>query len=473
MLHPRPIEVSAAQLRKLVSGGAITLQPHQFVDMSPHSMMVMPNTARRIATAIKKSKGVRVALKPEEDIVAMEGGSILGSIKKGFDKAGKDIKKGVSKGATVVKKGFNKTIVDSGVGKEIAKNLIDVGANYVLPAVGGVAGEMLGGPLGGIAGATAAGYAGKYIDSAADKAGYGIQGLKKSIRKGARRVGVPVGARLAYDDLEGEGLFQALHKIGAHKIGITKKSVTKAAKETGKVAVRVGAKAAGEAVSAYTGNPAAGMAFEKIAVGAADRAIDSKNAKSILKNAGKGALKEGKMIGVEMVDDYIDKNLTGAERKVAQNALAGRYPDAKSLVYDYSNSKIEELNPPNPFGGYGLPRRTRSGLRMGNGLAHLTPAFDVAMRSATTGAGLGRMSGAMMRRGGMMGCGFRVADDRTITPAEAPSAVIQTGSPFQRIQSPAMSPYIASSPQLANIRIGGSFYPAGMSGGSFDPAGTD
>ena len=441
MLHPRPIEVSAAQLRKLVSGGAITLQPHQFVDMSPHSMMVMPNTARRIATAIKKSKGVRVALKPEEDIVAMEGGSILGSIKKGFDKAGKDIKKGVSKGATVVKKGFNKTIVDSGVGKEIAKNLIDVGANYVLPAVGGVAGEMLGGPLGGIAGATAAGYAGKYIDSAADKAGYGV--------------------------------FQTLHKLGAKKIGITKKSVTKAAKETGKVAVRVGAKAAGEAVSAYTGNPAAGMAFEKIAVGAADRAIDSKNAKSILKNAGKGALKEGKMIGVEMVDDYIDKNLTGAERKVAQNALAGRYPDARSLVYDYSNSKIEELNPPNPFGGYGLPRRTRSGLRMGNGLAHLTPAFDVAMRSATTGAGLGRMSGAMMRRGGMMGCGFRVADDRTITPAEAPSAVIQTGSPFQRIQSPAMSPYIASSPQLANIRIGGSFYPAGMSGGSFDPAGTD
>ena len=327
MLHPRPIEVSAAQLRKLVSGGAITLQPHQFVDMSPHSMMVMPNTARRIATAIKKSKGVRVALKPEEDIVAMEGGSILGSIKKGFDKAGKDIKKGVSKGATVVKKGFNKTIVDSGVGKEIAKNLIDVGANYVLPAVGGVAGEMLGGPLGGIAGATAAGYAGKYIDSAADKAGYGIKqrtrkalinefnSLKKRVKKiqptdhfdiveGAMSetdegedmdelsIGrfTNDGIRAIIDNLKnaledsGAGVFQTLHKLGAKKIGITKKSVTKAAKETGKVAVRVGAKAAGEAVSAYTGNPAAGMAFEKIAVGAADRAIDSKNAKSILKN---------------------------------------------------------------------------------------------------------------------------------------------------------------------------------------------
>jgi hypothetical protein len=424
-------------------------------------MMVMPNTARRIATAIKKNKGVRVALKPEEDIVAMEGGSILGSIKKGLNKAGKTISKGANKAGKVVKKGFDKTIVDSGVGKEIAKTLIDVGANYALPAVGAVAGEMLGGPLGGVAGAAAGQYAGKYISDEAHKGGYGMMSVTKGVRQGMRRVGAPIGARLAYDDIEGEGLFKTLHKLGAHKIGITKKSVTKAAKETGKVAVRVGAQAAGEAISAYTGNPAAGMAFERIAVSAADRAIDSKKASSILKNAGKGALKEGKKMGVEMVDDYIDKNFTGAERQVAQNALAGRYPDARSLVYDYSNSKIEELNPPNAFGGYGLPRRTRSGLRMGNGLAHLTPSYDVAMRSATTGAGMNRMSGAMMRRGGMMGCGFRVADGRNITPAEASSAVIQTGSPFQRIQSPAMSPYIPSSPQLANIRIGGSFYPSG------------
>jgi len=419
MLHQRPIEVSAAQMRKLVSGGAITLQPHQFVGSSPHSMMVMPNTARRIATAIKKSKGVRVALKPEEDIVAMEGGNILGSLKK----AGKKLSS-VSK---VVKKGFDKTIVDTGVGKTIATNLIDVGANYVLPAVGGVAGEMLGGPLGGVAGAAAAGYAGKYIDSAADKGGYGF--------------------------------FKTLHKLGAKKLGITKKTFTKAAKDVGKVAARVGAQAAGEAVAAYTGNPEAGVAFERIAVGAADGAIDSQNAKSILKNAGKGALKQGKMIAIEGVDDYIDKNLTGAERVVAQKALAGSYPDASSLVYDYSNSKIEELN--NSTNGMGIPRRMRGGLRMGRGMANLTSSYAVAMRSATSGAGMS------------CGCGFRVADDRATTAAEAPSSVIQTGGPFQRIKSPAMSPYIASSPQLTNIRIGGSFYPAGMrNGGSFAPAGT-
>ena len=457
MLHQRPIEVSAAQMRKLVSGGAITLQPHQFVGSSPHSMMVMPNTARRIATAIKKNKGVRVSLKPEEDIVATEGGNILGSLKKGFSKAGK-----------VVKKGFDKTIVDSGVGKSIAKNLIDVGANYALPAAAGVAGEMLGGPLGGVAGATAGSYAGKYISDQANKGGYGI-------RKGMRRVGAPRGARLAYDDdggsedegKDGKGLFKTLHKLGAHKIGITKKTFTKAAKEAGKVAVRVGAQAAGEAVSAYTGNPAAGMAFERVAVGAADNAIDSKNTKDILKNAGKGGLKQGKLIGVEMVNNYIDKNLTGAERQVAQKALAGTYPDAASLVYDYSNSKIDELNNNGGFGGYGLVHRTSKGIRIGKGLAHLTPSYNTAMRSATTGAGLGRISGVMRQ-----GMGFRVADDRNITPAEAPSAVIQTGSPFQRIQSPAMSPYIPSSPQLANVVIsGGSFYPAGMSGGSFAPAG--
>ena len=92
-----------------------------------------------------------------------------------------------------------------------------------------------------------------------------------------------------------------------------------------------------------------------------------------------------------------------------------------------------------------------------------------------------RCGGRMMTGCGMkMGSGsdgFRVADDRTITPATAPSDIIQTGSPFQRINSAAMSPFISGSPQLAKPiprmyggRMGGSFLPAGRRGGSFLPA---
>lgn len=418
------ISVSPAQMRKLKSGGAITMKSMNFVEDAPNRLRVMPNTARRIQTAMKKDKGVRIALKPEEDIVAMtEGGAIsLKSIGRTLRRTAKKARRvatdlyedaapevermyniaapEVRKGAKVVKRGFNKTIVDSGVGKEIAKNLIRAGTDVILPGALGAASMALGDPTG-MSGQVIGNVAGNYIKGAAEKGGY--------------------------------GLFKTLNKVG-----IKKKSVVKLGKRVGKVAVRLGAKAAGEAISAFTGNPLAGAAFEEIAVAGADKAIDSGSASKGFKTAGKRAVTRAKMVAVEAVDDYIDNNLTGAEKRVAQKALAGKFPSASDLVYDDDGET--------GFSGMGmmLPRRTRGGLRMGMGMARLTPAY----RSAKVGYG--------------MSAGFKVADDRMVTPATAPSSVIQLGSPFQRINSAAMSPFIAGSPQLVNRPIsGGSFLPAG------------
>ena len=257
---------------------------------------------------------------------------------------------------------------------------------------------------------------------------------------------------------KGKGFFKSLKKV----TGINKKDVVKVGKEVGKTAARVGAQVVGEAITAYTGNPAAGMAFERVDVGAADRAIDSKKGKDILKNAAKGAGKQAKLIAIEGVDDYIDKNLSGVEKEVAQKALAGKYPSASDLIYDYGNSKIEEMDSAQQqMMGYGVPRRTRGGLRMGRGSPYLTGGYDVAMRS--------------IRMGGAIPEGMKVADDRVVTSTSAPSSIIQTGSPFQRFSSPAMSPFISGSPQLVGQgkakTIGGSFLPAGRYGGSFVPAG--
>jgi hypothetical protein len=407
------ISASPAQMRKLINGGAITLKPSQIGVDSPHSVMVMPQTARRMATAMRKNKGVRLALKPEEDILAMtEGGKVS---LKGVTKS---IKKGVSKGTDVVKRGFDKTIVDSGVGKQIAKHLIDAGTQVILPAALGAASMALGDPTG-LSGEMLGNIAGNELDAYAARKGYGVR--------------------------KGKGVFKTIKKV----TGINKKDIVKVAKDVGKTAIRVGAQAAGDAITAYTGNPAAGMAFERIAVAGADKAIDSGSAKKAMS----ASAKQAKRVAVEAVDDYVDKNLTGVERDVAQKALAGKYPSAKDLVYDYGNSKIEDMAWKS---GYGLiPRRTRSGMRMGTGSAYMTPAYHSAMRSATTGAG------------------FRVADDRVVTPATPPSSIIQTGSPYQRFNSPAMSPYISSSPQMPNRIAGGSFLPAGARtyGGSFVPAG--
>lgn len=430
------ISCSPAQMRKLKSGGAVTLTPSHFVEGAPNRIVVMPNTSRRIQTAMRRNKGVRIALKPEEDLVAMtEGGKIsLKSIGKTLGKTAKDVGKVYADTGKVIKRGFDKTIVDSGVGKKIASHLIDAGTQVLLPAAGSALSMVLGDPTG-MSGEIIGNIAGNELDALAARRGYGMKPRK------------------------GKGFFKSLKKV----TGINKKDVVKVGKEVGKTAARVGAQVVGEAITAYTGNPAAGMAFERVAVGAADRAIDSKKGKDILKNAAKGAGKQAKLIAVEGVDDYIDKNLTGAEREVAQKALAGKYPSASDLVYDYGNSKIEEMSSgQQQMMGYGVPRRTRGGLRMGRGNPYLTGSYDVAMRS--------------VRMGGAIPEGMKVADDRIVTSTSAPSSIIQTGSPFQRYSSPAMSPFISGSPQLVGQGIkpktmGGSFLPAGRYGGSFIPAG--
>jgi hypothetical protein len=354
---------SPAQMRKLKSGGAVTLKRSHFQDGSPHRIMVMPNTARRIQTAMRKDKGVRIALKPEEDVVAMtEGGAI--SMK------GEGLKKALKKTGSVIKKGF-----ETPEGRAIAKQLINIGTKQILPAAGSALSIAMGDPTG-MSGQFVGNLAGDAIDKAAAKRGYG---LKKIVRK-AKKTLAPV------------------IKVAAPVL-----------KEVGKIALREGTAAAGEALSAYTGNPMAGEAFERLANAGGDRLIETGSAKSALR-ATTGSARN---MGEEYMDDY----------------MAGS-------------------------GMGGLPRRTRGGLRMGQGMAHLTPAYSVAMRSTTAGAG------------------FKVADGRMVTPSSAPSSVIQTGSPFQRMSSPAMSPYIPSSPQLAGQsmgRSGGSFYPAGR-GGSFLPA---
>jgi hypothetical protein len=431
------IHVSPAQLRKLKSGGAVTLSKKHFDDNAPHRIRVMPNTSRRINTAMKKDKGVRVALKPEEDIFVMteedgpvsmkEGGSTYAQrLARRTKNTFKPVGEAFQQTGDVIKRGFKKEIIDSGVGKEIAKNLIKAGTEVVLPAALGAASMLAGDPTG-LSGATAANVAGRYINRAAAKAGYGAKiGGSTYSQRLARRT---------------KNTFKGI-------------ASNPAVKELGKQLLKEGAKAAGDAISAYTGNPAAGAALEKIAVTGGDKLIETGKVSKAIKASKKSA----KRVAAEIVDDYVDKTLTGVEKEVAQKALAGKYPNAKDLVYDYGKSKLETMPVPDVFGGYGMAHLTPAyiqamrSLRMGKGMAHLTPGYSQAMHSVTVGTGVS---------------GFRVADDRVITPATAPSSIIQLGSPYQRINSPAMSPFIAASPQLAGFKVGGSFLPSGTRGGSF------
>jgi hypothetical protein len=171
-------------------------------------------------------------------------------------------------------------------------------------------------------------------------------------------------------------------------------------------------------------------------------AIESKNGKDLLRRM----KKEDVNIGVEMVDDYVDANFDGPERDVIQKAMAGKYPSAKELIYDYGNSKIEDaiqIEPNSFMAGYGIGRTSRGSAKSVHQL------FGGNMCDTHYG---GRIAAPGM-----------------------PSNIIQIGSSTEFNDSAQMNVrFFVPSPQLAKpiSKRGGSMYPAGFrKGGSFIPAG--
>lgn len=379
------------------------MKPDQFDEMSDVKIKVNPNLKRRIQTAMKKGKGLKICLKPDEDLI--EGGKI--SLKK----IGKDIKKG-----------FNKNIVDSGVGKDIAKGLIRTSTGVLLPAAGTAASILLGDPTG-MSGGIPAQIAGQELQQYAEKKGYGVY---KSLAK----------------------------------VGIKKKDAQKIARDAGKMALRGGARAASIALTNYTGNPKLGKALEDISIAGGDKLIDSGSGRKAIKSSAKVA----KRVAVEAIDDYVDTQLTGIEREVAQKALAGAYPSAADLVYDYGTSKIEYMkNPYEGVTGAGIVGKSKKGImKVGGRLGYKTLPIQI--------------EGGRLRTDDGMQTFFPLGNRRSVPES---ADIIQLGSPYQSTNSPAMSPFISGSPQLAApIRVsksGGafgatSFLPAKM-GGSFVVAG--
>jgi len=143
-----------------------------------------------------------------------------------------------------------------------------------------------------------------------------------------------VGAQYASDayrkKVMGEGLFKTLSKAG-----IKKKDVMSGLKQAGKVAAKVGSQVAGQAITAYTGNPMLGQQFTQMTDRVSQNAIDG-NLKKGLKQAGAMTRDMAERFAIETVDDNIDKYLSGNEKKLAQNLLARQYPNASDLIYDMS-----------------------------------------------------------------------------------------------------------------------------------------
>lgn len=217
-----PVRLSPAQIRKLKMGGAIGLKPSNFAEGATHSLAVMPQNLRKIASANRKNKGMRLMLKPGEDVIdMMSGGSILGDIKSAFKKVGstaKSIEKKAVSGAkktfgTVVK-GATKAadaVVDVAkskqvkrVGRKIASTLIKRGIPVATSALGSALGATaatlsgnpelapMAGRLGAVLGREGGMELSKYVSR---KTGYGMKG----------RVRLPSGATMPSRPIVGPG----------------------------------------------------------------------------------------------------------------------------------------------------------------------------------------------------------------------------------------------------------------------------
>lgn len=383
------IKASPAQLKKLMIGGAVTLKASNFDPSSRHMIMVMPNTSRRIGTAMRKNKGVRIMLKPNEDLMeeSMEGGKIsLKSIGKSISKGFKDVGKALSS-----KKAINTY-------KEIGKE--------VLP-----------------------------------------------IAKGIADAGIDAGSMALATYMGNPALAPVIS--GTAKVGLDR-----------------GYSALGKKVGLDPNTPVPKIdspeAIQAAAMMTAEKNIRGRT-KGRVRDAGLAALSGDYATAQTLGTDYlIDKKLSGVEQKVARKAAKGKYKSVKDLATDYAAEKLaaatqvannqDEIDA--LMSGRGVKvGKTRGGLKVGGASSYLTPVYERGLTS-------------VMRGGSITGIQSVGYDMREIKPATAPSAIIQLGSPFQRIQSPAMSPFIAASPQLTNKPVsGGSFMPAGRIGKGFNPAG--
>jgi hypothetical protein len=348
------------------AGKSAQLKPHQFTADAPHTLMLMPSTAKRIGKAINRMKGVRLALKGDETAVdTMTGEGIFG---KQFDRF---VKKTIGKKAT-------KSLY--GVADKVLKPMVNKGLDAASMAA------MAYAPAAAPAIMAAKRVAKGYLDR---PSAYQAN-PSKEIMKDA-----DVGA-IAKDVMKGQGIFgKQFDRFVKKTIGKkATKTIYKALDKSAKPLVNKGLDLAEKAALAYAPEAAPAIAAAK--------------------RVAKG-----------YVDDPsgYQKDPTGKAMKDA---------DVAKVAMDVAKEQMK--------GG-----RVRS---MGGALAGFSPSLRMARRRL-------RLSGAGF---GPAGSGVSVAPDE------------QTLSPFARLSSPQMHPFIAPTGYMGVNRIDGKGF--GPAGSGFKPAGS-
>jgi hypothetical protein len=386
MLIPHQLGLSVKQPLMLMKGGAV-LVPHSSMgaDRGDYVMMLEPQNARKLLTAYKKGKGIKIKLTPNEITQTLRHG-------RGFmDK----VKKAMEKGRVMMN-----DLLDNPAIRELGKAGIKKGAEFVGSAIGGYFGNAeLGKNVGKFVGeAGASGLEGRDFNitknELANKAKE--EGLSYARKEGRRRIKANV------DD----DLYRGLAQHGLNVVD-KKVSATTGAEDLKRLGL--------------------GMKRPKLVKGSAEAKAYMASIRA-KKGSGIGSDILG---GLKKVGRYVIPATTGTLGGLAGGVASGGNPlgaIAGSALGTYGGQKaVEKLG----IEGAGVRGRGRPRKVVGMGATSSKP-FQQALRN--------NFNGLQLRSDVISNA--PLSSFNQVNSIVKPSSDMMTLSPYARMDSPAMNPFI-------------------------------
>jgi len=403
---PHQIHMTTAQIKKVGSGMGVNLKHSQMgADKGDVVVMLKPQSARKMLTAYRKGKGMRLCMSPEEIEETMKHGT-------GFFKA---LKKYT---------GINKTSVIAGA-KKIGKEVLEVGSEVAGTAIG----AYLGDPAMGMAIGKSLGKAGsKIIDSVEPtKAGVKFSPKEgvKSIRSDARKIAV-------------EAIDKQLDKMPPEYRAIGEKALAGKYPDSASAIRDV-------ATTAMSRDAGYGLYGGRLKKGSPE----AKAYMASLRERKGGKIGDSIKKGFRKATSTIDRTFTSPQamntyRTIGRHAIEQGIPLATTLASmalgdptGMSGAMLGNVAQEYASKGYskgtGIPRGRGRPRKTGGASATLSAPFRQALKlnKATYGLDLGNFS----------------SDNAPLSAFDTnkkvrPSSTEMTLSPYQSLSSPAMNPFV-------------------------------
>lgn len=386
MFIPHQMGLSARQPLLLMKGGAVLI-PHSNMgaDKGEYVMMLQPQNARKLLTAYKKGKGLKLKLTPTEITETLRRG-------RGFmDK----VKKAMEKGRVIMN-----DLLDNPAIKELGKAGLKKGAEFVGSAIGGYFGN-----------AELGKNVGKFVGEA------GAKGLdardfnitKNELANEAKKQGLDYaraeGRRRIKENID-DDLYRGLAQHGLN-VADKKISATTGAEDLKRLGL--------------------GMKRPKLVKGSAEAKAYMA---SIRAKKGKG-VGEDILGGLKKVGRYVIPATTGTLGGLAGGVATGGNPlgaIAGSAGGTYAGDKLVELI---GIQGAGMRKRGRPRKVVGMG-ATMSKPFQQALRN--------NFGGLQLRNEVIANA--PTSSFNQVNPKVRPASDAMTLSPYARMDSPAMNPFI-------------------------------